>query len=232
MNKEIIIAYLNEHEVKCPYGTVSTCIKKNNTCALCSHMNRDVTILITKIRGARDTVDVGIALAPKSDAAPYEPYRVAGFRLFRQNGKLETERIESILHEAIYRGYESVVLISHNVPNLPLEYIEDALEEMRNGQSLVLGPSENGMFYLIGIEKNLYEQMVRNETLRMLSFYNHGLLESNLKILQKACNTCVILPKWYLLKSLEDVKRLHDHSKQGVGWNARWTRLIAQDIID
>ena len=232
MNREIIVACLNEHEVNCPYGTVSTCIKKHYTCALCSHMNRDISILITKIPGARDTLDVGIALAPKAKPDPYEPYRAAGFIIFKQNGESETERIESILQEAMYRGYESVVLISHNVPNLPLEYIEDALGEMRSGQSLVLGPSENGMFYLIGIKKVLYEQMVQNETLSMLSFYNPGLLEFNLKILQKACRSCKILPKWYLLKSLEDMKRLHNQGKQGVDWNARWTRLITQDIVD
>jgi hypothetical protein len=231
MNKEIIIAYLNEHESNCPYRTVSTGIKKNKNCTLCSHMNRDVSILISKIQGARETVDVGIALSPGAGLIPYEPYKKAGFLIFRQKEKDETARIQHILHEAIMLGYESVVLVSHNVPNLPPRYIEYALADLRNGHSLVLGPSENGMFYLIGIKKEFYAQLRRNNVGNALSFYNPELRDFNLKTLQNLCESCAVLPKWYFLKSIEDMKKLYRDENDDRGWKAKWTRLIAQDLL-
>jgi glycosyltransferase A (GT-A) superfamily protein (DUF2064 family) len=231
MNKEIIVAYLNEHETRCPYRPVSAGIKKNRSCTLCSHMNRDVSILISKIHGARDTVDVGLAISPKADSALYTPYEKAGFHVFRQKGRSETERIESIFHASLMLDYESVVLVSHNVPNLPPEYIENALAVLRNGQSLVLGPSENGVFYLIGIKRHLYEQMLRNKIVRTLSFYNPALRELSIRTLQSFCTSCTVLPKWYFLKSLDDMKKLYGECTGEKTWKARWTRLIARDLL-
>jgi hypothetical protein len=231
MNKEIIIAYLNEHDIHCPYRTVSTGIKKNKSCTLCSHMNRDVSILISKIHGARETVDVGIAISPGAELIPYEPYKKAGFLIFRQEGKDETGRIQRIFHETFLLGYESVVLVSHNVPNLPPKYIENALADLRDGHLLVLGPSENGMFYLIGIKKEFHEQLRRNDIGNALSFYNSELRDLNLQTLQNLCESCAVLPRWYFLKSLEDMKKLYKDGKDDRGWKARWTRIIAQDLL-
>lgn len=232
MNREIVIGFLNEHDKNCPYLTVSNCIKIKKDCAFCSYLNRDISILITKFQGARKTVDVGIALSPTSKHTLYEPYECAGFEVFYQKGHTETQRIKSIFQESISRGYDTVILISHNVPNLPLKYVEDALTDMRNGSSLVLGPSNNGMFYLIGMKKNLWEQSLQSDMFNRLSFSHPIHRNSIMKLFQDSCESCAVLPNWYIVKSLEDLRKLHQDSVHGIGCKARWTQLIVQDLLD
>lgn len=231
MNKEIIIGFLNEHDTNCTHCSVSNFIKTDDSCALCNSMNRDISLLITNIHGARRTVDVGLALPPSAELTPYEPYKSAGFEVFVQEGKTETERIKSIFNATIMKGYETVIVLSSNVPNLPLSYIEYALYDLRNGNNLVLGPSENGMFYLIGIKRMLYDKIINDDIFSTISFDNRTLRDSTLKMMQEHCNDCSILPNWYILKSMDDLKKLYKDSLHGIGWKAQWTHLIAHDLL-
>jgi glycosyltransferase A (GT-A) superfamily protein (DUF2064 family) len=194
-------------------------------------MNRDLSLLITRIQGARASIDVGLALSSHADPVSYEPYKNAGFQVFYQKGKTETGKINSIFEASINRGYESVVLLSHSAPNLPLNYLENAFSDLRNGNSLVLGPSENSMFYLIGIKKKFYKKMYNHDIFRTISFANQSLRDTTLKTMKELCSECSILPNWYILKSLDDLKKLYIDSIQGIGWEAQWTHQITQGII-
>jgi hypothetical protein len=231
MNREIVVGFCNDHNTHCPYRSVSTCIRTSKSCTLCHSMNRDISLIITHLKGARKSLDVGLALSPAADPLPYEPYKHAGFHVFFQKGGSENERIQSILDKAIWRGYDSVVLLSHCAPNLPLHYLENALLDLRNGASLVLGPSENAMFYLIGIKKTLYEKICCDGVFSSVSFENLSMRDTTVQIMQKYCNNCSLLPTWYTLRSIEDLKKLLKDSPRGVGWNARWTYQFAQGIL-
>ncbi len=232
MNKEIVVGFLNEHTINCSYLAVSNCIKTDKSCTLCYNINRDISLLITRFQGARKTVDVGIALPPNAETGPYEPYKIAGFQVFYQSGETESERIKSILAETFTRGYESLIITSHSVPNLPISYLECALSDLRSGNKLVLGPTENGMFYLIGIKRELYEKVLSDTKFGHFSFTNRTLRESTLKRIKSHYNDCSILPNWYILRTIDDLKKLYRDSQQGIGWRAQWTHLIADEILE
>jgi hypothetical protein len=231
MNTEIVVGFCNDHKTHCPYRAVSTCIRTGTTCTLCHSMNRDISLLITRLKGARESLDVGLALSPAADTVPYEPYKHAGFRVFFQKGVSESERIKSIFDEAVYLGYDSVVLLAHCAPNLPLHYLESALSELRNGVGLVLGPSENAMFYLIGIKKMLYERICSDGVFGSLSFENLSMRDATVKTMKDYYNNCSLLPTWYTLRSIEDLKKFLRDSSRGLGWSARWTYQFAQSIL-
>jgi len=232
MNTQIVVGFCNDHNTHCPYRSLSNCIRTSRPCSLCHYMNRDISLLITRVKGARQSLDVGLALSPEADAIPYQPYRDAGFHIFFQKGGSESERIKSILEDSFGAGYDSVVLLSHSAPNLPLHYLESALQELRKGAGLVLGPSENAMFYLIGIEKTLYQRTCIDGVFRFVSFENLSMRDTTVKIMQDYCNNCSLLPTWYTLRSIEDLKKLLRDSPRGVGWNARWTYQFAHGILD
>jgi len=230
VNDEIVIGFLNEHRNNCPYIFVSKLIKEKRECSFCSEMNRDISILITHIKGARKTVDVGLALSPCADINHYLPYKMAGFNLFFQRGESESEIIKNTFCEAFELGYKVVVLLAHNVPDLPLVYPENALYNLRNGSHMVLGPLENGMFYLIGMKKNTYLEALHTEIFKNLSFNPWGDSKEAVKQICRRTQSCTILPTWYLLKTVGDIKKIHNASSLEMKWKARWTRLITSDI--
>jgi hypothetical protein len=234
MNKEIVIGFLNEHTIKCSYHDVSNCFKTDKVCTLCYNINRDISLLITRFHGARRTVDVGIALSPNAETSPYEPYRTAGFQVFHQRGETEAERIKSILAETFKKEYESTIIISHSVPNLPISYLEYAISDLRRGNNLVLGPTDNGMFYLIGVRRELFEKVRSDSQFGSVGFTNRTLRESTLKQIKSHYigYGCSILPNWYILRTIDDLKKLYRDSKRGIGWKAQWTHLIADEFLE
>jgi glycosyltransferase A (GT-A) superfamily protein (DUF2064 family) len=194
-------------------------------------MNRDVCILITHIYGARKTVDVGLALSPLAKIGPYSPYKKAGFELFSQDGETESEKIKNVFKDAFERDYKSVITVSHSVPNLPLNYLEDALSSLRNGSNLVIGPLRNGMFYLIGMTRKMHEIINHKNVLNDITFDNSSLRDSTVENIKSHCNGCSILPEWYILKSIKDLKKMHNDYRHGIGWKAQWTHNISREIL-
>ncbi len=154
MNNEIVVGFLNEHRQQCQHLSVSNRIKTKRSCEFCRHMNRDISLLMSNIHGARKTVDIGLALSAIAEINTYQPYKIAGFELLYQEGNNESERIKNTFENMFLKGYKTVIIISPSVPNLPVSYLENALSYLRKKENnLVLGPLKNGMFYLIGMKK-------------------------------------------------------------------------------
>ncbi len=231
MNREIVIGFLNEHQPVCQHISVSNSIKTKKSCEFCYHMNRDVCLLITHIYGARKTVDIGLALSSLAAVGSYFPYKKAGFELFSQEGKTESERIKNIFKQAFEMEYQSVVIVSHSVPNLPLNYLENALLSLRKGSNLVVGPLKNGMFYLIGMKRQMHEIISDGNVFNNINFNNSSLRDSTVKTIKNHCNDCSILPEWYILKSINDLKKMHNDYRQGIGWKAQWTHNTSRELL-
>ena len=73
------------------------------------------------------------------------------FIFYQQKGKDLGERMHKAFQCAQKLGAEKTVLIGSDVPELPPQYIQEAFIEL-NKNDFVLGPSEDGGYYLIGLK--------------------------------------------------------------------------------
>jgi hypothetical protein len=71
-------------------------------------------------------------------------------RCFPQRGRNLGERMGSAMAHAFESGHSRVVLIGSDIPHVPVEALEDAFGRLAAGSRLVLGPAEDGGYYLIG----------------------------------------------------------------------------------
>lgn len=70
-------------------------------------------------------------------------------RVFPQLDGTLGERMAGAIEAALRRGYGSVVLVGSDIPHLPLERVREAFERLARGSRLVLGPAEDGGYYLL-----------------------------------------------------------------------------------
>jgi glycosyltransferase A (GT-A) superfamily protein (DUF2064 family) len=231
MNNEIVVGFLKEHDRACWHKQVSQVIKKKRNCTLCANIIRDSLLLITNMSEARKTVDVGLALSPQTQTEPYRPYAAAGFSIFLQKGATESERISEIFNNAFRKGYDTVIITAHGIPNIPVSYLEEALRELRNGKQIVLGPLANGNFYLIGIRREEFHRLDKANLLNLIDFVDGKERNRVIDLIQKTCEYYSFLPEWYTVNTLEDLKRIHTDSSHGKGGKARWTTCMADDIV-
>jgi hypothetical protein len=218
MNREIIIGFLND------YTDRRTQFDSRTRKQLCCNFNRDLPLLLSRVCGARKAIDVGLYVTGREGTKPYEPYRGAGFLVHKPHSSDECDMIQEGFLSSFNRGYGSVLVLHHSVPNLPTGYIEGALRRLREKGGIVLGPLTNGGFYLIGMVRDAFDSLYGAGLLPLLCSTD---LENRKEItdrIERELSPPHLLPEWYQVKTPQDLKRLYSDCKGDSTPNARWTR--------
>ena len=69
-----------------------------------------------------------------------------------QQGKDLGERMQNAFKTGFEKGYERIVLIGSDLPDISTEIIQDGLHTLKTS-NVVFGPAEDGGYYLIGLTK-------------------------------------------------------------------------------
>jgi rSAM/selenodomain-associated transferase 1 len=97
----------------------------------------------------------GIAIyTPAGEEAAYADMLPYEFKLLLQRGDGFGERLISATEDLLRIGFDSVCLIDSDSPTVPPEIYADAARKLaKTGDRMVLGPSDDGGYYLIGLKK-------------------------------------------------------------------------------
>ena len=86
-----------------------------------------------------------------------------GFFLIPQRGVKFGERLVLAAEDLFKVGFESVCLINSDSPTVPASNFTEAVDELaKSGDRIVLGPSDDGGYYLIGLgqmHRRLFEEI-------------------------------------------------------------------------
>jgi len=138
-----------------------------------------------------------IAAAPAEQAARLTGAVGPGVEIILQPEGSLGQRMLSVTRHLFQRGYSPVMLIGTDVPVLPPAYLLEALELLEYCQ-LVLGPAEDGGYYLIGMQR-LYSRVFED-----IAWGTGGVLQKTLAI----CDSQNIT--YGLLNYLRDIDRPAD----------------------
>lgn len=158
----------------------------------------------------RDTLDLmravpdvrrGIAFLSHA-AAEYFAQLAPDFDLILQVGADLGARLDQALTHYLTRGYDHAVIMNSDGPTLPIEYLIQAFAELAVGADVVLGPSDDGGYYLIGLKKPAPRLLreVRMSTSHVTADTLTLAHEENLRV--------ALLPTWYDVDDAESLSRL------------------------
>ena len=123
---------------------------------------RDISSSIKKAATESPAAGVGI-YTPAGTEDVYDSILPGGFFLIRQRGETFGERLMFAVCDLLSVGFASVCLINSDSPMVPASCFAEAAEQLaRPGDRIVLGPSEDGGYYLIGqkqLHKRLFEEI-------------------------------------------------------------------------
>jgi rSAM/selenodomain-associated transferase 1 len=110
------------------------------------------------------TAACGIAVyTPVGAESAYTDVLPADFRLLPQRGDEFGERLFFAVEDLFKCGFDSLCLIDSDSPTVPAENFEQAVKLLSTSEDrVVLGPSDDGGYYLIGMNKphrHLFEQI-------------------------------------------------------------------------
>jgi uncharacterized protein len=101
--------------------------------------------------GASDSVAV---YTPVGAEAAFDGLLHRGFKLVAQRGESFGARLFHAAKDLLALGYQSLCLIDSDSPTLPASFLIDAVRWLAQpGDRVVLGPSDDGGYYLIGLKR-------------------------------------------------------------------------------
>jgi rSAM/selenodomain-associated transferase 1 len=120
-----------------------------------------------------------------------------------QKGEDLAERMKNGFIDAFAMNFKRVVLIGSDIPDLPLEFIEEAFTSLQE-KDIVIGPSLDGGYYLIGFKD-------KNFSLRVfegIPWSTKRVFEESMKVLKQEGLTVHTLQHWRDIDTIDDLKNL------------------------
>ena len=118
------------------------------------------------------------------------------------------ERMRSYFDNAFDRGMRRVVLIGSDSPTLPLARIHEAFEQLSH-HPVVLGPSEDGGYYLVGARQKA------PPIFDSIDWSTPEVWPQTVARLRKHRLSYAELAPWYDVDGLDDLHRLRDELRRG-----------------
>jgi hypothetical protein len=193
---------------------------------------RDTTENIAAV-GASGRAAGVISYTPVGDEALFDNLLPAEFALIPQRGDGFGERLLATAEDLFACGYGSVCLIDSDSPTVPAAVFERAVVELERAEDrVVVGPSHDGGYYLIGLKR------AHAEVFADINWSTATVFEETVAAAHAASLDVVVLPLWYDVDDAASLsilrgELLHDVSPSFAaisGYAAPWTRGFLCDL--
>jgi rSAM/selenodomain-associated transferase 1 len=170
-----------------------------------------------------------VCYTPVGDEALFEGLLPDGFALIPQRGDGFGERLYYAANDILACGYGAVCLIDSDSPTVPTSSYLRAVELLdRPGDRVVLGPSDDGGYYLIGLKRPHAQPFTD------ISWSTGTVAAETSERCAKAYIDFVELPVWYDVDDASSLEILSEELLQdiqpsfgtGVGYAAPKTRAM------
>jgi rSAM/selenodomain-associated transferase 1 len=158
------------------------------TAALNIEFLRDTTENLATIPGTAGL----ISYTPVGDEELFDRLLPETFALVPQRGDGFGERLLAAAEDILSIGYGAVCLIDSDSPTVPgAAFYQAVLALMEPGERVVLGPSDDGGYYLIGMKR------AHREPFERISWSSGSVLAETVERCRDAGLEVVMLPAWY-----------------------------------
>jgi rSAM/selenodomain-associated transferase 1 len=158
----------------------------------------------------RDTLDMmrqvpgvarGIGYLP-DDAADYFHLLAPDMALTPQRGAELGERLDHLLTDALSAGARQAVVMDSDSPTLPAEYLAMAFAALDGEADVVLGPCDDGGYYLIGLK------CPQPRLLREVQMSTPFVVRDTVALASELGLRVALLPQWYDIDTVAELNRL------------------------
>lgn len=164
---------------------------------------RDTLDLMRRVTRCVPDVKPVIAYLPR-EAEAYFARLAPEFDQILQTGDDLGARLDHALSHYLTHGYERAVIMNSDGPTLPLDHLAAAFEVLSDHVDVVLGPSDDGGYYLIGLKQPA------PRLLRDVPMSTPHVTADTLAVAEAEGLRVKLLPAWYDVDDVESLRRLNE----------------------
>ena len=154
-------------------------------------------------------VDIVIAYTPPEAQPDLQALIGEGAVYIPQIGDDLGERFVSATRWAAEHGYTKILIVGSDSPTLPILYVSEAIA-LLDTRDIVIGPSVDGGYYLIGFSAATLTMTVPN-IFEDIAWSTADVLQQMITRIQSTAATLGLLPPWYDIDTAEDLAFLYAH---------------------
>jgi rSAM/selenodomain-associated transferase 1 len=173
-----------------------------------------------------------VCYTPSGDESAFDGLLPECFALISQRGDGFGDRLLHAAEDILSCGFGAVCLIDSDSPTMPPDALRDAVRELaRPGDRVVLGPSVDGGYYLIGLKR------AEPRVFERITWSTENVYAETVDRVAEAGMELVELPQWYDVDDARSLAVLERELLQYerpefaalTGYNAHWTREFLRE---
>jgi hypothetical protein len=178
------------------------------------------------VAALRDITAV-VAFTPFEAEALMRALAPPALRLVPQHGADLGERLSNILTELLTRGHAGAMAVDSDSPTLPMAYLVEAATVLSGATcDVVLGPCEDGGYYLVGLR---YPQPALFEG---IPWSTDAVFAMTLEKARTRGLSVHVLPQWFDVDTEADLRRLHTHMTARRTHNPQRTYALVRQLYE
>lgn len=166
----------------------------------------------------RTNYSVIICYYPQDRIIEFKKWLGNKFEFIPQEGNNLGERLKNCFIKGFELGYNNLVVIGSDSPDLSEKIIHESIEKL-NDYETVIGPSEDGGYYLIGFTNQSFSQKVFDN----INWSTSGVFEETIYKLKSERKKIFILEKWHDVDTIQDLKELY---KKNINTNFKTSKTM------
>ena len=125
-----------------------------------------------------------------------------------QTGKTLGDKMRNAFSDVFARDVDQVVLMGSDLPDLDIRIIDESFELLKK-KDLVIGPAEDGGYYLIGWRKNSFNKDVFSG----IDWGTASVFRQTMEKIHAAGLNCHVFPSWQDIDTHDDLVAFYQRSK-------------------
>jgi rSAM/selenodomain-associated transferase 1 len=167
-----------------------------------------------------------ICFFPTDMKKKFQEWLGTTFSFLPQKGTDLGERMKNCFSDAFTKGFRKVVLMGSDSPDLPEAFLQNAFSELQT-HDVVLGPSSDGGYYLIGFRNTTFTRRVFEE----IHWSTPMVFQETVAKIKEANRSLHILPAWSDVDTITDLKNLVSRSENTVFKSSHTITFLQQHNI-
>jgi rSAM/selenodomain-associated transferase 1 len=167
-----------------------------------------------------------VAFTPREREPDLRGLLAPDIRLVPQVGADLGARMDRLLSDLLAEGYAGAIAVGTDTPTLPTAYLRQACEALRSAAAdLVLGPSHDGGYYLIGLGAPAPELFVN------MPWSTAAVCAETLRRARVSGRRISVLPSWVDVDRVEDLAELGREPAPGAYRPSRTLAFLAEQAL-
>jgi rSAM/selenodomain-associated transferase 1 len=153
------------------------------------------------LAAGQEGVQLAIAVTPPEALVAFRRWSPSGASLLPVRGADIGDCLNKVLGQLLARGHAQAMALNSDGPTLPASHLRQAVAALASAD-VVLGPGEDGGYYLIGLKKP------HPDLFRDIEWSTERVTAQTLARAEALGLSVALLPAWYDVDTASDLERL------------------------